>query len=416
VKALTGLALVALAVRIGAAVTLDGFLSPDLSEYDLLARNMLAGRGFVYPHLNISYYSYIAPLPAWISAASYWVADSLAPAMIVQIVAGAMLTVVTACVAARLFGSNVAALAAGLLVAIHPGLVVYSAAKMHSLAFDSLFFSGALLQSLRLGERLTVQRAVGLGLIVGLGVLSRATIMVFLPIAGIWLLVVTSRQSRIAVVKYMAIVAIAAAAVIAPWIVRNSLLHRQFVSVVTTDAEVFWRGNNPNASGSAYVDAHHTVLSLLPESEREDLYRQPDELAQAEWFRSRAFAFIRANPAAFVRRTTQKFRDFWWFTDRSGLLYPRTWLIGYKAYYVGIVLFATAGVWVLARGGSAGPAFSSAVLLGVFVLSIALLQSLYYVEGRHRWAIEPMIIALSGGGVAALSRWRWRSSAETRPA
>jgi 4-amino-4-deoxy-L-arabinose transferase-like glycosyltransferase len=397
---------VALAIRVGVAIAFNGFLQPEVSEYDRIARNLLEGRGFSFPHLNIVYYSYIAPLPAWTSAASYWLTGSLAAAMMLQIVAGAMLAVVTAMIAARVFEGWLAPLAAGLLVAVHPGLVVYASTKMHSLALDALFFGAVLLQSYRVAERLTIRRSVELGVIVGTGALSRATILVLLPISGLWLLTVTARASRSRALKCATIATICAVATVAPWIIRNSLLHRKFVPILTTDSQVFWLGNNPYASGSAYIDAEHSVLSALPPSELEDLMSQPDELSQAEWFKSRAYAFIKAHPVAFTHLILEKLWTFWWFSDRSGLLYPRVWLDSYKGFYMGVVVLAAIGAWRLTKRSGPQMASSNGRLLALFLLAISLLQSLYYVEGRHRWAIEPMLLAISGGGAATiLSRW-----------
>ena len=399
--ALCAVAAVALAIRIAVALSLDGFLHPEVSEYDLIARNLLAGRGFSYPHLSIVYHSYAAPLPVWISAASYWLTGSLAAAMMLQIMAGATLAVITAIVAARLFGGWVAPLAAGLLVAVHPGLVVYSSAKMHALPLDSLFFIAALLQSFRLAEGMTAGRAIGLGVIIGIGTLSRGTMLIFLPISGLWLLMVVPRTSRRLALKCAVIAGICAGGIVAPWTIRNSLIHHRFVPVLTTDSFVFWLGNNPYASGGAYIDAEHTVFGSLPAQERADLEHQPDEIAQAEWFKARAMAFIRAHPGAFVRRALKKFMTFWWFSDQTGLLYPRAWLDWYKAYYIALLLLAAVGVWRLIRT-DLRTAITRGSLVALFVLGLSTLQSLYYVEGRHRWAIEPMIIALSGGGVAAV--------------
>jgi hypothetical protein len=35
-------------------------------------------------------------------------------------------------------------------------------------------------------------------------------------------------------------------------------------------------------------------------------------------------------------------------------------------------------------------------------VGLSLLQSVYHVDGRHRWGIEPILVALSGGGAAFL--------------
>lgn len=398
---------IALVARLGAAIATGGLRHPELNEYDDLARSMLRGAGFTYGHIGVLYHSYAPPLCAWISAASYWLSGSIVVAMLLQIAAGAALAVVAGVIAERLFGSWLAGMATGLLVAFHPGLVIYSAMKSHPLTFDALFFTLALLQSFRLVERLTLRRALELGVVVGIGTLSRATIIIFLPIAGVWLLAVTPRPSRPAVIRHVVAAGLCAAAIIAPWTIRTSLLHHQFVFLLTTDSEDFWRGNNPNATGHSYIDAQHIVLEALPPEELADLRRQPDELAQRQWFSTHAWAFIRANPVAFVRLAWLKFFHFWWFAPQTGVLYPGAWLRLYMTYYVATLLFAVAGVRRIVQLGA--PATHLAWVIGVFLLALSGLQSLYYVEGRHRWAVEPMVLVISGGGVAALVERRKRA-------
>jgi 4-amino-4-deoxy-L-arabinose transferase-like glycosyltransferase len=391
---------IALLARLFAAVETGGLWTPELNEYAALARNMLGGHGFTYSHHGIVYFSYAPPLHAWLTAGSYWLSDSIVPLMLLQLATGAALAATTALIANRLFGGWRAGAAAGLLVALHPGLVVYSATKAHPLAFDALFFSLALLQSYRLVERTTIRRAVELGVIVGIGTLSRATIVIFLPIAGLWLLLVTPRSSWWQVVRSAVVAGLCASAIVAPWTIRNTLLHHQFVFLLTTDSDDFWRGNNAFATGHSYFDETRIVLDVMPTEDLLDLQRQPDELAQREWFSTHAWAFIRNNPDRFARLTVTKFFYFWWFAPQSGVLYPPMWRLLYQVYYVGALIFAFVGVRRLARDG--GPPVAKAIVLGAFLLSLSALQSLYYVEGRHRWAVEPMLLALSGGGLAAM--------------
>lgn len=407
-------AAVALLARLAAAVSLDGFYHPHLEEWDLIAHNLLEGRGFVYPFHGIFYHSYIAPFTAWISLASYWLTGAVVGAMLLQIAAGVALAVIAARIAERLFGGWVAPLGTGLLVAVHPGLTVYSASRSHSLAFDSLFFALALLQSFRIADRPTMGRALQFGLILGVGMLSRPTIVVFLPLTALWLLATAPRSTVWPLMKSCVVAGMCAAAIVAPWSIRNSLLHGQFVFMLTTDSEVFWRGNNPLATGNSYIDRNTTVFSAMPAAEREDLLRQPTELEQAAWFRARAGAFIREHPGAFVRLTLRKFVQFWSFSAQTGVLYPLSWFRMYMAYYVTIVVLAACGVWHLGR--MRGRALADASLLAAFLLGLSALQSLYYVESRHRWAVESLVLVVSGGGMAYLwdllgiERRGWRRS------
>jgi 4-amino-4-deoxy-L-arabinose transferase-like glycosyltransferase len=402
-------ALAAFGIRLAVAVVMGGLLRPELWEYDEIARAMIAGRGFTYPYHNIVYYSYAPPLYSWLSAASYWLTGSLAPVMLLQITAGAALAAVAAWLARKLFDSEVAAGAAGLLAAVHPGLVLYSATKAHPMTFDALFFALAVLQFFRLRERPDSRRWIELGFIIGVGTLSRTTIIIFLPIGAAWLLYVSPRSQWWPILRGLAIASVITVASLTPWTIRNYRVHHQFVFVLTTDGDAFWRGNNPNATGHSYTTSNQIVLlDGLSLAERQDLERQPNELAQSAWFMNRARAFIREHPGEFVRLTLRKWIDFWWFVPQTGVRYPAPWFWLYAFYYVVALALAGLGVWKLTALGS--EALQGALLLAVLLLALSALQSLYYVEGRHRWGVETLLLAFSGGGVAAVVE-RWRDAA-----
>jgi len=399
-KTLSIVFIVAVGLRLAAAVAADGLSSPERWEYDEIARALVAGHGFTYPFHTITYYSYAPPLYPWLSAASYWVTGSLTALMLLQVCAGAALAVVAAAMAARVFGGVLAAAAAGLLVAGHPGLIVYAATKAHPMTWDALFFALAALQFLRLREQPNLRRALELGLIVGIGTLSRSTVIIFLPIGALWLLWSSHRSAWPVIVRGLVVAGVVATACLAPWTIRNYRVHDTFVFVVSTEGDVFWRGNNPHATGHSYASSGGLVLDSLTPEERQDLNRQPTEVAQSAWFKARANAFIRDHPWEFVRLTATKFFYFWWFAPQTGVRYPGSWFWASAAYYVITLLCAAVGVRRVLQTGS--HAVRQAVLLVALLGALSLLQSLYYVEGRHRWGVEPLLIVLSGGGMAAV--------------
>ena len=65
------LGLVAFVVRVVAAIVAGGFDQPEPFEYEYAARELIQGRGLTYPHLGITYYSFLPPLYAWICAGIY---------------------------------------------------------------------------------------------------------------------------------------------------------------------------------------------------------------------------------------------------------------------------------------------------------------------------------------------------------
>ena len=366
-----------------------------------MAKNLLAGHGLTFSHLGIVYHSFAPPLLSWITAASYWSTGSIVPLMLLQIVASAALAVIAAVIAERVFDDRRAGLAAGFLVAVHPGLVVYSATKAHPLSFDALFFILALWFCFRLSDRPTAGRAAALGAIVGFGTMSRSTALIFLPIGAFWLLTVTPRRGWWVAARAIVVAGIAAIVVMLPWSIRDSLIHHRPLFLISTTGEDFWDGNNPYATGHSYIDKEHAVINALPPSERADLERQPDEIAQSQWFKEKANAFIREDPARAARLTVLKLYHFWWFAPQTGVLYPSSWRQVYMAYYVVCLLLAAIGVKEIVRIGA--PAMRLAALVGLFLLGLSVVQSVYYVEARHRWAIEPMLLAISGGGAAVIA-------------
>ena len=384
--------------RLAAGLAFGNLRHPEVFEYDDMARALVAGKGTTFRHLHVVYHSFAPPLYAWLSAASYWSSKSILPLMLLQILAGSALAVVVAEIARRIFGGWIAPLSAGLLVAFHPGLIIYCVAKAHPLTFDALFFSLSVFQALRLRAETTVRRAIEFGAIVGLGSLCRATLIIFLPLAALWLLLVLPQPSLKSAVRAVVIAGLCTTALIAPWSIRTSLLHHRFVFMLTTDSEDFWRGNHLNARGSTYIGPGTVELDTLSTEEYSELSNQPDEIAQADWFSFRSRSFIREHKSEFVRLIAVKLFYFWWMGPQTGVLYPGVWLRLYMIYYIIELCLAIFGIWSIWKLGR--PAKQNLWLIVSFLFALSLLQSLYYVEGRHRWAVEPILIAISGGGVA----------------
>ena len=184
--------------------------------------------------------------------------------------------------------------------------------------------------------------------------------------------------------------------VVLPWTARNYLLFGRFVFVTTDTAELFWRGNNPIATGSALLLDGRAVFFGAPKAfQREILSR--DELGQADLFRETARAFVREHPAEFAGLLVRKWVSFWWFPASAGLKYPGAWLRLYQAFYVALLAGAILGAVVACRrADTAGRRRIALVLVMLACISVA--QSLFYVDVRHRWGVEPLLgIFLAAG-------------------
>jgi len=177
-------------------------------------------------------------------------------------------------------------------------------------------------------------------------------------------------------------------------LVRNTILFHRFPVFITSSGWVFWTGNNPYATGSYSLPDGRAVLTATPESFQEQL-TQLDELGQARLFSQEAWRYIRAHPFRTLWLDMKKFYSFWWFSPFTGKgYYPMAYLHWYRWYYGLISALALVYLWINRRRLWEIP---FVVLLG-YALSIATFQSFYYVEGRNRWTVEPVLLLLAAGG------------------
>ncbi len=394
-----GLFAAAVAVRLGALVILG--LQPQRFEYERQALSLLAGEGYRLIYLGTPHLAFGPPLYAFLCAGLYCVfGHGPLPVILAQIVASSLIPVVIARIAGEVGLDRRLRWIAAAPAVVHPGLIVYAVRKLHPLSLDALFLSLTALSVLRLVPAASLGAHVKAGLLVGLATLLRGTVAMFAPLAALWLACVAPAGARRRAAAGIAVFLVATALVVLPWTARNYLVLHRFVFITTDTAELFWRGNNPVATGSALLLDGRPIFAGAPEPFRREVLAR-DELGQVDLFRQATRAYMREQPKEFAAGVARKLASFWWFPATAGLAYPGAWLVIYRVFY-GALLAATVlgavAAWRRAdRGGR-----QRLVLLLVFFTSISVAQSLFYVEVRHRWAVEPILgIFLA----AAVSRW-----------
>ncbi|MBM4441154.1 MAG: glycosyltransferase family 39 protein [Candidatus Rokubacteria bacterium] len=401
-----GLFLLALAIRLGAlVVAANTGTFPDFWEPDVLARNLLAGHGYVYPELGTWYRAYMEPLYPGLVAAVYLVTGFSVWALgLVQCVLGALLAPVVHALTRRTFGGAAAA-AAGVLVAVHPGLAGYGV-KFHPLVLDSLLLALVGLALVALLQTPSARGGLVFGGALGLCVLSRPTVLGFVALVVAGAMLARRRQG---LPRALAIGIVTAAVVVAPWVVRNYRALDAFVLTRTNVGYVFWLGNHPGTTGGAGdpsdPQGNQSLFALAPPA----LYARvtaAGEIEQNRILMAEALAYVRAEPAAFVGRYVRKLAYFWTFPPYGGKRYAGWQVTVYLAFYAALALAALAGLWRAWRHPvpGQGPGLAVAVLLPV---TVAATQALFYIEGRHRLAIEALLAVPAGYAVAAL-RERFR--------
>ena len=214
------------------------------------------GRGPGYP-------LFLAPL-TWLDAdlrAGRLPAGVPAAVKIVQAILGAAAILVLAALVRRVAGDRAGA-AAAWIAALFPPLVWMPAYALSEqlasvLALGCAAWLGAVTDgtpAARGARSGTTRALVAAGLAAGVGALTRPGQLFFLPLAAL-LLFWRAPDGRTGVRRALLFTVLALAA-IAPWTVRNAIVHRQFVPIASSGGVNFWIGNHREAIGDGDLAAN----------------------------------------------------------------------------------------------------------------------------------------------------------------
>jgi 4-amino-4-deoxy-L-arabinose transferase-like glycosyltransferase len=372
--------------------------NPRTWEQEQIATNLIERHAFLFETPMGTYRSYTEPLYPFLAAGVYLVTShSQSALVIVQILISTMTVLLTGRIGERIKGRGAGSIAA-LLTAIHPGLIHY-ASVLHPFVLDSFFFVAAAVLLIRYRQSATSRDGVAGAAVIGLGALTRPTILLFLiPLCWTaW----RSTDGLAARSRRTAGLAALALAVVLPWTIRNAAIHHTFMLTRSGTGFVFWLGNNPRSSGSAILDGGQPVVFTAP-PELLLRARSANEVQRDRIFEDAAWAYIRQDPGAALRRIGRRLIDFWWFSQRWGLKFSRPARLVYRWWWIAILSLTVAGAFETFR---LEPMRRRSVwlLIGIAVL-ISVGQSVYYVEGRHRLAIEPLLMPVAAIGALFITR------------
>lgn len=377
------------------------YRNPETWEYEVIANNILKGNGYSIEHLGTNYLSFAPPLYPLLSAATYYLTGhSQFALLIVQALCFAFTSVLIFYVSQEIVSFPIPALAS-LFTVFHPGLLFYVTHKLHSFSIDILLITLVAWMFLKLQKEWSNQTSLWTGVVLGFCLLARPTIGLFFLVVSLWCIWAAAKGQKRRVVPKLGLVFLLASIVIAPWVFRNIVVHKKFIFTQSL-GETFWRGNNPNATGSTYTPEGKTILEVAPPEFLRKVYSL-DEAGQDSLFWHEAFRFIQSDPWGFLKLTAQKFYYFWWFSPQTGILYPSHWLQAYKMFYAPALLFSLWGMFLVFQEANPLGKKHTILMIGL-LLSISGAQSLFYVEARHRWAVEPIWLIFSARGLYGTKR------------
>jgi len=391
------LTMVGLTIRVAAVFVLNDYRAPLTAEYGIVARNLVAGKGFtgggwLGPEqptaLNVPLYPLFLAFWLWLPIPLPFLAVELAQALL-----SALMIYFIGKIATRVFNPGVGVISAA-LTTFYPPLLYFC--KQISPAIMTAFFTTLVFHVIVLFfARPTGRRAALLGGIWDMGLLAEPILLMAVP--GIlliyWLRQAPSERRRSALLLAGAV--LLAMAMVSPWTVRNYLVFKRFVPLKTSFGLNFWMGNNPNATGFLYTMTGEPMQNTLP-PEQVAYLSSLNEAERYAVLQRKAWEWIVAHPHRFLELTLRRIVYFWLIsptyqiTDEN-IVEPRYFY--FLRYIIQIPLLAVAFIGAI----FAYRRHRTALLVSLWWLLAFTAPYMISVAGntRYRLPVEPILLMLA---------------------
>jgi hypothetical protein len=435
----------AIAVRVAAVLALESHRVPRSTyEHGEIAANLLAGRGFSMHFLGAGGpTSQQAPVYPALVALAFAIGGVDSPRALLilelgQSLLGGLLVLGVLKLARRLAPERpMAAAATALVVALQPTLI-YAATHVQiaSLAVTLLVWTLGL--AYQTGSTGRTRDAVAAGALFCLLVLTDPILA--LAGLGVVLAVWQSMEPKPGWTRHaaslLAVVFVTSLAGVTPWLVRNALVHGEFIPVKSTFGYAFWQGNCAMSEGTDKV-VRSSTDAILRQGGQNDLtlkdwnqtiwkarheagylddialsrndYRMLGAVSEPERSRilfRRAQAELQADPGRYPWLCLRRLRYFVFFDETN----PKSRVLWYRVPHVALTVFAAAGLIL------AGRRLRRRLLPTIItVAAIALFHSLTIVSARFHIPVEPLMALWGATGFSeAVARRRSASRSSHR--
>jgi 4-amino-4-deoxy-L-arabinose transferase-like glycosyltransferase len=282
---------------------------PDEEFYDDIARNMLAGHGYVI-HPGDAPSLYRPPLyPIFLTGMFGVFGDSYSPVLAVQLLFDLLTAVVVYRMARDVLGHTTAC-AAIFLYALYPFFSYYTVRLLTESAFTMLLMAGLYWfhKGLQCKSR---SFFIAAGVSLGLGILCRFSLFYVTPLL-ILVAVVTHRKERAVWVNSL-VCGFSILLIIAPWTYRNYIVTGRVVLLGTGSGYNLWLGNHVPTDGRDNDELQGRDLAVLKEDIGKIIgpEREVFSLDSDKRFSGAAIHDFKANPCGTAIVVAKKGFRFW---------------------------------------------------------------------------------------------------------
>jgi hypothetical protein len=371
-------------------------LTHDEREYLALAASVTAGRGFVYgPGMNVGTGQQFGRAPGYplflaaIGGGSEDATETPLRVKLAQSFVGAAGVWVIALLARRAGGDG-AGTAAAWIAAVHPPLVTMPAYVLSETLFSTVALAAALALQSAVSDggpsRARLLRTFVAGAASGSAALIRPAMLLFLPLAVLWLL---ARRRPAAA----AVLGAACLLVILPWTIRNHRVYDRLVLIASEGGVTFWTGNHPLAIGEGDLAANPPIKEAELAFRRAHPGLTPEQM-EPLYYRD-ALAHIRADPGWWLTLLARKAVYTVVPIGPSYALHSAKYRVASVVPYLFLLPLAAAGARQLWRRPQ--PPAAAALLAG----SAVLVSLIFFPQERFRIPVIDPTLIICAAGLAA---------------
>jgi 4-amino-4-deoxy-L-arabinose transferase-like glycosyltransferase len=374
------------------------------TQYKLLADSLVAGRGYAFPGEPPT--AFRVPLYSLFVAAANWGSANPWMLIVAQALVSAGLVAIAGLIARRLYGPA-AGLVAAAWCAAYPYFVWHDVSLQESGLFAALAALATLLL-LKLRDDRRPLLALAAGAVLGLGILTRTTLVPFALLALGWLLLPDERRHPAGLRwRTAALAAAAILATLSPWAIRVHALTGAY-GLGTETGQSLYAGAIPQLFSSfpqQSVDVSRARLfEAMPPAvtAARDTYSGGNPARESEWYTREAVVIARSDPAGYAARALHKLAIAFgpWPAPRHGLIGN----LGYAVWWVPLLLLGIASAW---RDRAQ---WRRNLLFAAHFAAFAAVTALVWAQTAHRAYLDAYLMVLAAPLVlAALPRlWRER--------
>ena len=324
----------------------------------------------------------------------------------VQILLGSISCGLLFVVGKKLF-SRAAGLAAGLMLAGYAPAVFFDALIEKSV-LDLFLLSSLLFLLLGMIDEQRWGKWLGAGIALGLLGLSRENALVLAPVVALWIAVYFSQRPLALRGRWLALFLAGVLLVLLPVGVRNLAVGGEFKLTTSQLGPNFFIGNNVAADGT-YGSVRKVIREVQlegPDAKRLAERSEGRTLTSGEvsdYWLNRALDYIRVHPSDWLRlmglkwlmvwnaREIEDSDDFYIYQRWSGLLA----LLGSISHFGVLAPLAFLGIILTYTQ------WRNLWLLYGMLISLAASVAIFFVFGRYRFPLVPLLTLFGGAGVIA---------------